>query len=378
MKNLVLMFSCLMAMCVVSCDDTSINSNKSPSDKDTTVVKDTTIVKDTNIIIDPPISPSENLIIYNRYDESDGWSIYSIKPDGTNKKKVAGNAVTWGHSYKNKITYTNAIYTGTTLVANADGTNSRTIITKGQSARSYLSYDGRKVVHRFFDAGPKPGPAHVMLSNYDGNETRDVTSYSTGLISPDGTKLLQIRTGPYIAPGETSDSLFIVDINGSNSKFLTAGVKYADLGSAWSPDGKKIACRKHMVGNFNQIIIVNADGSGSTTIGYMDRVYADISWSPDSKAILCVSAIATTGSERIRLTTINIDGSNHQEILESKSYSPMFSLPQWSPDGKFIVYSERYKDKCILRILDVSTKQIKNLDESSTSWENNLYAYWKK
>ena len=56
------------------------------------------------------------------------------------------------------------------------------------------------------------------------------------------------------------------------------------------------------------------------------------SWSPDGKWV----AVAANQGEGTRLFKIPVDGGPPVRLLDTLSFNPV-----WSPDGRFIVYSEQ-------------------------------------
>ncbi len=95
----------------------------------------------------------------------------------------------------------------------------------------------------------------------------------------------------------------------------------------WSPDGSRVAfvCD-------NGICIINADGTGLTTIpNTMDDDYP--SWSPDGTRIAFVRP--QSGNSFNPIFVINLDGSNLTQLTSGGSSSGH----SWSPDGSKLVFS---------------------------------------
>jgi Tol biopolymer transport system component len=72
------------------------------------------------------------------------------------------------------------------------------------------------------------------------------------------------------------------------------------------------------------------EGTSSRAIAESLDVRGAASWSPDGKWI----AIAAKEGEGVRVLKIPIDGGPAIRLVDSMSFSPV-----WSPDGRFIVYS---------------------------------------
>ena len=111
----------------------------------------------------------------------------------------------------------------------------------------------------------------------------DIESVSDPQISPDGSKVLYVRSGSDIMNDKRYSNIWIINFDGSNNRPLTSG-QNSNSQPRWSPDG-------------NQIIYVsNSSGSGQIHKRWMDtgettrltNVQTDphgISWSNDSKYI---------------------------------------------------------------------------------------------
>src|SRR6185436_9588495 len=92
-------------------------------------------------------------------------------------------------------------------------------------------------------------------------------------------------------------------------------------------------------------------------------------WSPDGKQLVCgFGAFFGGRSQRpAQIKTMNADGSNIQSLTENL---PNAGFPNWSPDGKSVVYRVwGYDDKKVeqrgLRLLNLVDHSIKVL---STEW----------
>lgn len=111
----------------------------------------------------------------------------------------------------------------------------------------------------------------------------DIESVSDPQISPDGSKVLYVRSGSDIMNDKRYSNIWIINFDGSNNRPLTSG-QNSNRQPRWSPDG-------------NQIIYVsNASGSGQIHKRWMDTGETTrltnvqtgphgISWSNDSKYI---------------------------------------------------------------------------------------------
>jgi Tol biopolymer transport system component len=220
--------------------------------------------------------------------QTDGFEIWTMRPDGGDLKQVTSNAtddvqpawspdhsriafVRWSAPRKGGA-QTAAIYT-----VNADGS-------------------GEKLMA----GGPR--------------ETDTAPAWS-----PDGSRLAFVRasTGAVTLPGD----IFLVNVDGSNLRRLTttSGRAYAP---AWSPDGSEIA-----FSGDGAIDLIHPDGTSSRTLTSSPAGYGDPAWSPDG------TRLAVTSQAGISLVDYS-DGAVQLLAADRAARSP-----SWSPDGSRITYS---------------------------------------
>ncbi len=255
---------------------------------------------------------------------------------------------------------------------NADGSGFGLVgVYEVQTAK--LSPDGTRVAYLDNAGSTKDKPAaHLLLANRDGSDPVDVGV--TGVIwfawSPAGGLLLFTAVE---APGAEA-SIYLVNDDGSglreletsspvpagsaagvwapNQKlvaFVNRDIQVLDVDTgevtmvaedvgkgsrpAWSWDSTKLVYGRGFFGrNGSEIVIANADGSGSTTILSDDRYGKNgLVFSPDGSRI----AFFTSGPEKAtRLVVADVDGSDEQVIAEGALLAS--TSVAWSPDGQWI------------------------------------------
>jgi hypothetical protein len=113
----------------------------------------------------------------------------------------------------------------------------------------------------------------------------------------------------------------------------------ADQAPAWSPDGTRIAFWTNEGGIGLHIAVVNADGSGRTTLGCASIsgcstpvLGMNPAWSPDATKI---AYSGTTSGSNVQIYVMNADGTGQTRLTTSGFADDQ---PAWSPDGTKIVF----------------------------------------
>jgi Tol biopolymer transport system component len=100
--------------------------------------------------------------------------------------------------------------------------------------------------------------------------------------------------------------------------------------AAISPDGTQICFSYRRQGRAG-LYLMSADGTNIRTLTESFDVRGAASWSPDGKWI----AIAANQGEGTRVFKVPVNGGAPVRLVETLSFYPL-----WSPDGRFILYSE--------------------------------------
>jgi dipeptidyl aminopeptidase/acylaminoacyl peptidase len=121
-------------------------------------------------------------------------------------------------------------------------------------------------------------------------------------------------------------AIAVANLDGSSARTLTNGTDNA--APAWSWDGSQIAFLRQGI-----VQIINADGSGERSPGV---AASSVSWSPDGKTL----AIRNVG-EPIRILSFTIATGRVGYLTPPLAAVEQFG-PAWSPDGKSVVYGQRF------------------------------------
>ena len=127
----------------------------------------------------------------------------------------------------------------------------------------------------------------------------------------------------------------VINVDGSNWRFIGPSCSCDYETPAWSPDGTKIAYSLRTFGGSSDtadIHVINADGTGDTqlTTGPADELNPD--WSSDGQRITFDVERGVAG-EPNGIYTMKADGSDVQAVPGTQNDTD----PAWSPDGTKIV-----------------------------------------
>lgn len=157
----------------------------------------------------------------------------------------------------------------------------------------------------------------------------------------------QIAFRRYLGPDRTKGAIFIANRDGSGERRLTsapgnAGDDYPDV----SPDGSFVAFQR--CARTCGIYMVNTDGTGLRRVSdrcrgvppkCTDDSYPAIS--PDGRQIAFVRAFGRIRHDQIAhvgIYRMRIDGSHLRKVSLPATRTAEDGDPQWSPDGKQIVF----------------------------------------
>jgi WD40 repeat protein len=139
----------------------------------------------------------------------------------------------------------------------------------------------------------------VWIVNPDGSNPREVADGANPAWSPDDTQLAIENVNTF-----GFEDIYIVDVDGSDPVRLTTDPR-RDYGAAWSPDGKRIAFTSLRDGN-HEIYVMDADGSNQTRLTENDAMDFGPAWSPDGTRI----AFTTDRDGNMEVYAMNADGSH--------------------------------------------------------------------
>jgi TolB protein len=248
----------------------------------------------------------------------------------------------------------------------------------GETSEIYIAdYDGNKPVAVTSDhtivAAPAWAPGGRMLyyTSYKlGNPdvyshdlssgARKIVARYTGLntsaaISPDGQHIAMILSKA------GSPDLYVGNADGTGLKQLTT-TKEDESSPCWSPDGKTICFTSRMNGR-PQLFTIPAGGGAMKrlqTQGVLNTTEAD--WSPDGQFI---AFTANMGS--FQICVLELKTGTVKTLTAGED-------PSWGPNSRTLLFNRRVGGKNIVSLLDVPTKQVKDIAQISANCSQACWA----
>jgi Tol biopolymer transport system component len=193
--------------------------------------------------------------------------------------------------------------------------------------------------------GTDPNGEIYVVNAHTGRGLRALTSCAafgpgcyndTPVWSPDGTKIAYLHGDDSTDDGPINSQVWVMDANGGNQHRLTTSASIKDQVPDWSPDGSKIAFNAGSFGS-GGIWVMNANGSNQHQL--TGCVASDpepcatgddfgTAWSPDGTKIAFLRDLSSTGVSDRPVFVMNADGSNQHRITTAPIVP---GVPGWQP-----------------------------------------------
>jgi TolB protein len=239
-------------------------------------------------------------------------------------------------------------------VGNVQGFVTDKISRQTKFSRSYTGASLRRQAHAFaddivfaitgkkgigqtkiaFKAQAPGGEGEIYVSDFDGHNAQMVTRDNAIVAAP---AWVPGRLGLYYTSYQPGNPDIFFHNLATGQRRVIAGFSGLNTSAAVSPDGSKIAMVLSKSGSPN-IWVCNADGTNFRQLTSSHEDDSSPCWSPDGQWI----CFATKIHERRALAKVPASGGAVQRVPTSGVSNP--TDPDWSPDGKWIAFTSQMGD----------------------------------
>ncbi len=313
-------------------------------------------------------------------DNSSEWSLCTMDKSGNGLRKIVDKTVACQKPVRShsgtKLLFTSVKFDSWVNNDNSVGMSSEYelyFVNTDGTGLTLIDRIGTTDVGSFGSVAWSPDDSQIAYVKYSGVslEKRDLILYNTTnntrqtlktegdictpSFSPNGKSLI------YCASTENSHNIYRMDVNGSKSQLIISNAS----SPKYSPQGDKIVYSSSGKEREAQIFVANTDGGNQKQLtftvsprrwpGWAPDGNGDPQWTPDGKKIVYVS----WENEKPEIFIMNADGSNQKRLTRAEYRD---ENPEITPDGQYILFSSRRSDMMnngiVIMSLDGSNQKV--------------------
>ncbi len=257
---------------------------------------------------EPAFSPDGSRIAFRRISGAGNFDIWTMNADGTGQRKLtSGQAVEADPTWSPDGTRIAFCKDGAIHIMDADGKNQKPLTDPGFAfdREPAWSPDGVEIAFTSDRDSPLGGsdiyvidanapespsnPARQLTEDADNNPQDDTDEAPAW--SPEGSRIAfeTDRGGDF-------NQIWVMDADGTDQESLTANPKTYGRQPAWSPDGSKVALANHKDNGDLETFVINADGTGGT---YLTDNQTGDDEDPDWQPLPQCTKIGTAGDDTL-------------------------------------------------------------------------------
>lgn len=190
----------------------------------------------------------------------------------------------------------------------------------------------------------------------------------------DGKKIGFVRDIIQTSQTLQNPQLGIMDSNGKNAKYIVDGLSFA-----FSPDGKKMAYEADGGDTYGRQALFTYDLTTKMSTRLLDMVGDDMlpDWSPDGKKIAFTNQYASGTANFMNIHVMKTDGSGDKNLTGFASSNPGYARrPRWSPDGSKIAFEAVNPNSGLFNICVMKSDGSKQTQLTNGKENGEIYPVW--